>query len=1268
VIRFALALSALAAAQTATPVRLQVTLGHIPIPYGGKYAVQYSMDGRHLLTSGSNGEVLLWGATDGMELSGIELRRFQGLSADVVYSTFADSDRFVFAVSKDGTAILWETVSGNVTWKHAFDFAERRANCASLSNDRRFVLIGHPEKGVLLYDRLGEREVHMYKPPAAEKTTVASASFSPDGTSVLIGYIGEQTIKYLPRSERPTPLPQDPIGSLRFFGLRLPTTLHWLALDGRLIRTFEGYKGTFSKDGKYLLSIRFDGGAQWEVSSGRLVFELSLEDLPIHRMLLDPADDSMTFGSGKPQPLSVAYSRDESLLLVGWFGAAQVLSVKDGKELTRFSIDDQYVTSVSLSPDGARAAVATRQGEFVLFRATDATKAVFLSGATLKIDSLKLSLKRSILLLQSWAYAGFLDLSTNEFAALAHGDEMTSIKVAASGQRFLTAGHDGVARIWDPPIPNASLEFKSNGPIDAADMSEDGLRVITASRVRTEASTRSELILWSADNGTRIREFPEFAHKYARIDRVAFIPGTNLLLVEDTIVDSSSGAIVADLDGGNCAVSPLGDLILVDSGYISHESGTSITGGASLPPVSYPDSIPRLHRPTGELVRALEEHKEGVSYVGFSADGKYALTGSFDGSARRYDIETGKREATYFGHEAEITAMAMSSDGKILVIGYADGTVGLWDAKSGRRLATLFLFVYGGWAVVDPEGRYDAMNPDDMPGMYWVTEGYDEIIRLGQLKDRYYEKGLLRKILNKEPMEKRALFDRVYLPPRATVLNVDAKARKARIKLESVRDGGYGDVLVMMNGQEVPDAVRLEAPFDPKAPSHEIEVDLSKATFHPSGENVLSVLAKGHNNLVQSRLGQGTSAKVESEKRELRQPRLFVLAVGITEYAGKQLALRWAAKDALNLAEAARVIADPLYKEVIVKSLVSGANRPPTRANILTAMEEIKSASRQEDVLLVFLAGHGTARKDVREGEIYYFLTAEAAASSTADAELLAGTSISSTELKTWLIQPEMPASRVLILDTCQAGAASQELNKMRELTSEETRIIERLKDRGGSWVLMGSSPNGAAYEATMYENGLLTYALLEGLRSGRMGDGQEVMVDNWFKFGVEELKKAAERLGVRQEPRPSIPDGRAFPIGKIDAERRARIPVSREVTVLLQAKVRRADIERDPLRLKQAINEKLLLTSGSTPRGGRPVAEAERLLVYIADNDDEPDDLPWAFKPYVIYQEENDGLTAKVELYRKGRESRVSELRGPNDREAMAGKIVEWIQKELAQ
>jgi uncharacterized caspase-like protein len=50
---------------------------------------------------------------------------------------------------------------------------------------------------------------------------------------------------------------------------------------------------------------------------------------------------------------------------------------------------------------------------------------------------------------------------------------------------------------------------------------------------------------------------------------------------------------------------------------------------------------------------------------------------------------------------------------------------------------------------------------------------------------------------------------------------------------------------------------------------------------------------------------------------------------------------------------------------------------------------------------------------------------------------------------------------------------------------SDAKRAIERAKDRAGLYVLMGSAPDAMSYEANQYNQGLLTYALLEGM-SGR--------------------------------------------------------------------------------------------------------------------------------------------------------------------------------------
>ena len=51
----------------------------------------------------------------------------------------------------------------------------------------------------------------------------------------------------------------------------------------------------------------------------------------------------------------------------------------------------------------------------------------------------------------------------------------------------------------------------------------------------------------------------------------------------------------------------------------------------------------------------------------------------------------------------------------------------------------------GGWAVVDPEGRYDASNDGDVAGLHGVI--HNQPVALRELRDRCYEPGLLARCL-----------------------------------------------------------------------------------------------------------------------------------------------------------------------------------------------------------------------------------------------------------------------------------------------------------------------------------------------------------------------------------------------------------------------------------------------------------------------------------------------------------------------------------------
>jgi WD domain, G-beta repeat len=139
-----------------------------------------------------------------------------------------------------------------------------------------------------------------------------------------------------------------------------------------------------------------------------------------------------------------------------------------------------------------------------------------------------------------------------------------------------------------------------------------------------------------------------------------------------------------------------------------------------------------------------------------SSDDKWLVTGSFDKTARLWDLATGKEIRSFRGHDHSIDSASLSNDGKRLVTGSADCTTRLWDVATGQELCRLISFDDGTWAVFDADGRFDAANAGDIPWLYGVVG--NQTIPLKQLKDRYYDPGLFAKYMgqNKQPLRKLA--------------------------------------------------------------------------------------------------------------------------------------------------------------------------------------------------------------------------------------------------------------------------------------------------------------------------------------------------------------------------------------------------------------------------------------------------------------------------------------------------------------------------------
>ena len=82
------------------------------------------------------------------------------------------------------------------------------------------------------------------------------------------------------------------------------------------------------------------------------------------------------------------------------------------------------------------------------------------------------------------------------------------------------------------------------------------------------------------------------------------------------------------------------------------------------------------------------ENSLGTSAV-FTPDGTHLLTASDNNSAKLWDLKTGKVVETLTGHTDFVGAVAVSPDGKTFATASADKTAKLWDAATGKELFTL---------------------------------------------------------------------------------------------------------------------------------------------------------------------------------------------------------------------------------------------------------------------------------------------------------------------------------------------------------------------------------------------------------------------------------------------------------------------------------------------------------------------------------------------------------------------------------------------------
>ncbi|OZJ06598.1 hypothetical protein BZG36_00413 [Bifiguratus adelaidae] len=92
---------------------------------------------------------------------------------------------------------------------------------------------------------------------------------------------------------------------------------------------------------------------------------------------------------------------------------------------------------------------------------------------------------------------------------------------------------------------------------------------------------------------------------------------------------------------------------------------------------------------TGKLLDILAGHEGPISSLTFSSTGLELVSGSWDHTARIWDVFGRKKSIETFQHQSDVLAVAYRPDGKEIAASTLDGQIAFWDIANAKQVALI---------------------------------------------------------------------------------------------------------------------------------------------------------------------------------------------------------------------------------------------------------------------------------------------------------------------------------------------------------------------------------------------------------------------------------------------------------------------------------------------------------------------------------------------------------------------------------------------------
>lgn len=641
---------------------------------------------------------------------------------------------------------------------------------------------------------------------------------------------------------------------------------------------------------------------------------------------------------------------------------------------------------------------------------------------------------------------------------IGHADKPSVMSFSHDGKRIVSSTRYGVDkvpfRIWSVATGELIAEGGRNGDVSGAVAYAADGTIFAEIQAKNQYGglSASQLVSYDGEGQRLLRTWGKmltFSKNFdmAKDGRHFLYDGGNRLQSQQLLDVQTGRSRTLPVHVKTCVLSP-------DGRYIAGLVYDSTSANAQTFAILDANTLTEIRRVTGRD-HITSRYPVNFRQVEFAADSR-SVIGFTDSHWLRCDINTGN-VIRVVALEQRRSGFQLTPDGQqIMEYGIANH-VTVRNLETTMPVARFHCLDSGGqWACQTAAGYYhhSAGVTPKLSSRHPTAADADRIRSSPTMVAR-----LLRgmSVVDAEALPENGVPPTVQLQlvangPDSATLQVTAEAATPEASIQ--------EVSVRVNGREL-NSISTKSLVVVAAPSAEnARRKFEVVAPFPPGQNSATVQA-----IAIDSYGQRSKvATVDIERSIKVRPvtgRLFVLAVGVSQYSDEKFNLRYCHADAEALAALLMKQKGRAFGDVQVQVYT---DKKATVTNVKDGLDWLKRSCTPADVAVVLFSGHG-----IRRERGLYYVTHEAN---------LEGVQYTCLNWETVAASlKETQAKQVLFLsDACHAGAFGT------TTLASQKDISDSLRDKAGVMVFASSRANELSREDPQWQHGAFVKAILEGL------------------------------------------------------------------------------------------------------------------------------------------------------------------------------------------